>query len=48
VVYQMQTDAPLAAQRPPFTDATRDAVKAQLEALRAEFPAPQTHTGDKP
>jgi coniferyl-aldehyde dehydrogenase len=48
VVYQMQADAPLAAQRPPFTDATRDAVKAQLEALRAEFPAPQTHTGDKP
>ena len=40
VVYQTGDDSVLARQRPPFSEAARAAVLAQIEALRSEFPSP--------
>ena len=47
VVHQMPADAPLAAQRPPFAQATREAVKAQVAALAAQYSvSPSSPKGD--
>ncbi len=48
IVHQMQADAALAAQRPPFSHAARAAVLAQVEALRTEFTFKPSPNGDTP
>ena len=47
VVYQMKADAGLAAQRPPFAEAARAAVQAQVEALRSQYASISPQQGDQ-
>lgn len=48
VVHQMNADAALSAQRPPFGEPARAAIQAQVDALRAQYMTDSIENGDKP
>lgn len=48
ILFQMNTDVVLAGQRPPFGDAARAAIHAQVNDLRAQYATTPSQHGDKP